>query len=87
MGEREFLMFLAPLRIVENLRITSSSCADPTLESSLSLTGAVTLVWLLDKKFIRVFHPKLPGGTLPEGPSDALQPFLDDVEELGESRL
>ena len=87
MGERKFLMFLALLSSVESLRIVSSSCADPTSEISLSLTGVVTLVWLLGKRFIRIFHLKPLEGTLPEGPSDALQTFLDNVEELGEPWL
>ena len=81
------MIFLALLSIVESLRIASSSCADPTSESSLSLTGAVTLVWLLGKGFIRVYHPEPPEGTLPEGPSDDLQPFLDNAKELGEPWL
>ena len=84
MGERKFLMFLALLSSVESLRIASSSCADPTSEISLSPTGVATVIWLLGRRFIKICHPKPPEGTLPEGPSDALQPFLDNVEELGE---
>ena len=83
MGEREFLIFLALLSAVESLRIVLSSCADPTLEIPPSLVGAVTLVWLLGKRFIRVCHSEPPEGTIPEGLSDALQHFLDDVKKLG----
>ena len=86
-GEREFLMFLALLSIVESLRIASSSCAGPASEISFSLTGVVPLVGLLGKRFIRIFYLKPPEGTVPEGPSDALQPFLNDVEELREPWL
>ena len=87
MGERVFLKFLAFLRIVESLRIASSISADPTLGGSFSPTDIVTLVWLPGKRFFRVCNPKPPEGTLPEGPSELLQPFLDDVEELREPRL
>ena len=87
MGESVFLRFLAFLSTVTSLRIASSSRADPTFNSSILLTGAVTLSWLLGKKFVRVCRPKPPEGTLPEGASNTLQPFLDGVKKLGELEL